>query len=179
MFNNIEHGGISLFERYGILGLGRGRVVRIDHGGLGSFGKLAHQTIMRILVPQDPAAAVEVKNDRQLSASPFGPDEPGWDLTRGPYGQIFVMHVHREFLDRFGLRVRQNPSGGLGRKGIQRRIVFSGDGVDKRFRRLRQMRRTGRCCGHKGLLAGNDKKGVVQPLLVEINDMPFGGLHAE
>jgi hypothetical protein len=41
------------------------------------------------------------------------------------------------------------------------------------------MRRTGRCCGHKGLLAGNDKKGVVQPLLVEINDMPFGGLHAE
>ena len=65
MFNNIEHSGISLFERYGILGLGRRRVVRIDHGGLGSFGKLAHQTIMRILVPQDPAAAVEVKNDRQ------------------------------------------------------------------------------------------------------------------
>ena len=73
------------------------------------------------------------------------------------------MHVHREFLDRFGLRVRQNPSGGLGRKGIQRRIVFSGDGVDKRFRRLRQMRRTGRCCGHKGLLAGNDKRCCPAP----------------
>lgn len=71
----MAYDGISLLDRDGIAALGRAVIIDEDQYSLDPDGELADQPVVRMLVAEHPAAAVDIDNRRQRARSTGGPHD--------------------------------------------------------------------------------------------------------
>ena len=131
MPGHVLGGREGLLDRHRILGLRGAVVVHEHHGGVGSDRDLAGHAVVRLLVAQDPAAAVEVHHHWQGSLGPFGPDDADADRAGGTDRERGVLDRRRKLGDGLGLCAGQHVAGGIRAHGVDRRAARSGQAVDE------------------------------------------------
>ena len=86
---------------------------------------------MRVFVPHDPAAAVDIKHDRQPPLPALRPDDPQFDRPALSERYFEIRHVGLWPRRRAGLRGGQHGAGVLVAQRVERRIVLRFETFDE------------------------------------------------
>jgi hypothetical protein len=200
VLDRVHHGRVRLLVLRRELRGGRVDVVDEHHAGVDAFRDLTHQPVVRDLVAQDPAAAVEEHHERERLRRTLGTDDPDARRPRGPDGPRGVLDVGRAQRDGLRLQVGEHLVAGLAAHRPERRRV--GDAVDEPLgdgleahgggRRCRTSgarprsrgRRRGTRCHGRGRRRQRGRAAVVSPIVsrthgsppyVVVGPVPVGG----
>ena len=121
MLRDVFRYSIVLLDRHRVFGLRGGGIVDEDNCRLRTVGDSADKTLVRFEIAQNPTAAVEVDNDRQLARCALGTHDMHIGLSGRPDGKGERFDVGRKLRNRAGLQRVEHTSSGLGRHVVNRR----------------------------------------------------------